>query len=116
MKVRPRFKFLLPKPSTNYSLQILESQSATLTNHEVLNHLTSYPRSIPSPSAPTTSPPTPTTTILTEVTRYLTSSAPSLTNPSSTSPLPPHLSSTQIQELVREMAKYKLTKAEVLMV
>ncbi|KAL8876485.1 MAG: hypothetical protein Q9192_008853, partial [Flavoplaca navasiana] len=116
---------------------ILETQSATLTNHEVLTHITTHARLSaslssssslpPSPPQPTSTPSTPpspnsplstnTTTILSEVVRYLTSSAPSLSHPTSnSSPRPPHLSTAQIQELVKKLGGYGLTKAEVLMI
>ncbi|KAL8765849.1 MAG: hypothetical protein Q9209_007208 [Squamulea sp. 1 TL-2023] len=108
----PAVFYIKPPPT----MKILESQSATLTNHEVLTHISTHPRLSLSTSPGNTSQPTNTTTVLAEVTRYLTSFAPSATNPSSTSPLPPHLPATQIKQLVRELGKFGLTKAEMLMV
>ncbi|KAI4234517.1 MAG: hypothetical protein L6R40_006722 [Gallowayella cf. fulva] len=114
MKVRPLHLSLSQNPLTDSSfplLQILETQSATLTNHEVFTHLSTHPRLSPSSSKPNTTAtkPSNTTTVIAEVSHYLSSSH-------SKSQLPSPLSSAQIKQLVRELGKYNLTKAEVLMI
>ncbi|MCJ1473724.1 hypothetical protein MMC13_002375 [Lambiella insularis] len=110
----------LPPPTSTLlhsnPLQILASQSATLTNHEVLSHLHSLSSRRAQPNSKTPAPlPTPSLkapnyeTILKELTEYL-----------STSPLPtyaaPFYSAAATRTLLQRLKPYHLTKAETLMV
>ncbi|KAL6715284.1 hypothetical protein ACLMJK_007549 [Lecanora helva] len=89
-------------------MKILESQSAVLTNYEVLAHLAS------TAAKPRTAPQTHqnVSTLLKELTDYL--SPPS----TSRSPVPPYASSSyspaSLRTLIKRLEPYKLTKAETL--
>ncbi|MCJ1391294.1 hypothetical protein MMC18_004157 [Xylographa bjoerkii] len=109
-------------------MKILESQSATLTNQEVLTHLLSLSTHKPSASTSTTSP-APTIapalkapnfeTIRTSLLEYLSPPRSSDHSPAPPSPLPdytsPLYSSATTKELLQRLKKYDLSKAELLM-
>ncbi|KAK3170650.1 hypothetical protein OEA41_002732 [Lepraria neglecta] len=91
-------------------MKILETQSAVLSNYEVLAHLTE------SRAKPRTTPQTHTnvSTVIKEINTYLTPP------PDSRSPIPryqqPHYSDQTIRTLVTRLQAFNLTKSEVLMV
>ncbi|KAM0795296.1 RNA polymerase II, partial [Usnea florida] len=87
-------------------MKILESQSAVLSNYEVLAHLTANrakPRTVPQKH-------TNVETVLKELTDYL--SPP----PHSRSRIPPPYSAAALAALVAALSPYRLTKSEVLMI
>ncbi|MCJ1354130.1 MAG: hypothetical protein MMC33_004117 [Icmadophila ericetorum] len=121
-------------------MKIISSQSATLTNHEVLSHIlklsppssahppptTTINNSISSQQQQPLQPPPPVATatskplkspnyetVLKELKDYLTPSSPS---GSTSSPMPPHFRrTTTIAQLTKGLSPYHLTKGEVLM-
>ncbi|KAL8896718.1 MAG: hypothetical protein Q9207_007575, partial [Kuettlingeria erythrocarpa] len=85
-------------------MKILETQSATLTNHEVTAQLT---RLLAKPS-PSSRPPN-LTAILKDTSAYLLSH-----QTDSASPIPPAIDDHRIKRLTQELKEYELEKGEVL--
>ncbi|KAL8793825.1 MAG: hypothetical protein Q9195_003550 [Heterodermia aff. obscurata] len=110
MKASPPHPSFFPPLQTNPlspHLQILATQSALLTNHEVLSHLLTLPARTPSKSPNYES-------VVRDVTTHLSPSPPSTLRPR---PPPSYLTpSSPSEALITALKPYKLLKTEVLQI